>query len=412
MKCYLRNTEDAGRSLLLSDLFTCCLLPFGLFSSSLANTSTSLIYDNVTNASLGLCLSSILTYFTDFRNNNPTKGVSLSHLGIAALSLFLFPSSSRTNTYILYWAIICLRPLVLWLIARFPQSFTFGECSLICQTIILTVVSLTLTLLSLNEVSMEAVVFFVLKNIQLLLDHLLQSTTSNMLLLLFWASLVLCAVSVVIVYHHMCWPVNTKTRKLFHLAIILVYVSGLLWNPMMLYVSSVAALSLMSLIELLRWSEISHLVSSFLTNAFQPFLDEKDSGSLILTNIYLLVGVSWPLWISSNFVTDHPAPLSLYTGVISVGIADSAASIVGSTYGRRKWMSSEKTLEGSLAATISSLAFIWMMSSCFGVVVDSWIAVVISVLGMVSVEAISSQVDNLTLPLVMFGLLNIAEYAL
>lgn len=181
---------------------------------------------------------------------------------------------------------------------------------------------------------------------------------------------------------------------------------------MLLYVSSVAALSLMSLIELLRWSELSHLVSSFLTNAFQPFLDQKDSGSLILTNIYLLVGVSWPLWISSNLVTDHPAPLSLYTGVISVGIADSAASIVGSTYGRRKWMSSEKTLEGSLAATISSLAFIWMMSSCFGVVVDSWIAVVISVLGMVSVEAISSQVDNLTLPLVMFGLLNIAEYAL
>merc|ERR1711909_247735 len=202
----------------------------------------------------------------------------------------------------------------------------------------------------------------------------------------------------------MGWSVNTRTRKLFHLSVVLVYVSGLLYCPMLLYISSIAAFVLMLAVEAVRCSKVFPPASDILTQSLQPFLDSKDSGSLILTNIYLLVGVSWPLWV-------YPAPLVLFSGVISVGIADSAASIVGSTVGRNKWSAgTDKTVEGSLAAVISSLGFVWVLSGVWGVTVVSWGAVTMAVLGMVVTEALSKQVDNLTLPLVMYGLLLFAQY--
>ena len=136
-----------------------------------------------------------------------------------------------------------------------------------------------------------------------------------------------------------------------------------MYSPVLLYISSIAALVFMVSIEAVRWSQAIPPVSYFLTEALQPFLDSKDGGSLILTNIYLLVGVSWPLWVYPGPISVQPSPLVLYCGVISVGVADSAASIVGSTAGRLRWPGSDKTVEGSLAAVISSLGFVWAMSA-------------------------------------------------
>lgn len=44
------------------------------------------------------------------------------------------------------------------------------------------------------------------------------------------------------------------------------------------------------------------IIGNAIGNAFQIFLDEKDSGSLILTHIYLLIGCSCPVWLSSYYV--------------------------------------------------------------------------------------------------------------
>ena len=62
-------------------------------------------------------------------------------------------------------------------------------------------------------------------------------------------------------------------------------------------------------------------MSRILTDKLTPFLDIKDSGKLILTNIYLLVGMSLPLWISPHQASVYSsAQLQLYSGVISVGM--------------------------------------------------------------------------------------------
>ena len=161
-------------------------------------------------------------------------------------------------------------------------------------------------------------------------ESLMLNRSTVVTLLSTWSLLVLASLAVVGLYSSRGWAVTTGTRKLFHVAILLVYVSGLQGCHLLLLVSSLAALALMLGLETLRVSQLLPLVSTFLNHSLTPFLDTKDGGRLILTNIYLLIGLSLPLWT-------HPGPvsmfsssnLSLYTGLISVGVADTAAAVIG-----------------------------------------------------------------------------------
>ena len=227
MRSHLRSLGHSPGSLLLGDLITSSLLPLVMLCSMLPSSSVSLVYTNLCRASLGLGLSAWLTYITDLGpDSSSERSLSLPHLGAAALTLFLFPTSARTNTYIIYWAIICLRPLTMWMVSKFPKSFSFGEASLICQACILVSATLLLKLCSLEEITLKAVIIQLVQDLEWLVDHLLGSSTTVVLLLMFWVFLVVLSVCVVALYQQQGWVVNTKTRKLFHLAVVLVYASG------------------------------------------------------------------------------------------------------------------------------------------------------------------------------------------
>lgn len=135
---------------------------------------------------------------------------------------------------------------------------------------------------------------------------------------------------------------NTRTRKIFHVLIVLVFIPGLIYQCTFLFVASGIALALLIVLETMR---IIHLppVHNILDHSVRCFIDEKDAGLVALTPIYLLVGCSTPLWL-------HPCPcdltdsaglelLPLMAGVLSVGIGDTAASIIGSRFGKIKWWS-------------------------------------------------------------------------
>lgn len=141
---------------------------------------------------------------------------------------------------------------------------------------------------------------------------------------------------------------NTRTRKIFHVLIVLVFVPGLIYQCSFLFVASGIALALLIVLETMRVIRLPP-IHDVLESSVKCFIDEKDAGLVALTPIYLLVGCSTPLWV-------HPCPcdltdsagfelLPLMAGVISVGIGDTAASIVGSQFGRIKWWSKSKLIQ-------------------------------------------------------------------
>jgi dolichol kinase len=88
-----------------------------------------------------------------------------------------------------------------------------------------------------------------------------------------------------------------------------------------------------------------------------------------------------------------------------LGIGDSAASIYGSKYGEVKFPNSKKTVEGMMASIVAQLVFIIFISFLFN---DFYVTtgVIFSVTFSSMVEALTSQVDNVAVPLIMY-LLNV-----
>ena len=57
------------------------------------------------------------------------------------------------------------------------------------------------------------------------------------------------------------------------------------------------------------------------------------------------------LWRNDLVPEEHPlAAMLKFAGIISVGVGDAMAAIVGSSLGRFRWPGTKRTIEGSLAA--------------------------------------------------------------
>ncbi|KAG0687344.1 hypothetical protein C6P40_002474, partial [Pichia californica] len=105
------------------------------------------------------------------------------------------------------------------------------------------------------------------------------------------------------------------------------------------------------IIEILRFNELPPF-GKLIKNFFIKFQDEKDNkNEIILSYIYLILGISLPLWINNvNKLRE-----SSYIGLISLGLGDSFASLIGSLIGKFKWPNSNKTIEGSISMVIGMM---------------------------------------------------------
>lgn len=106
------------------------------------------------------------------------------------------------------------------------------------------------------------------------------------------------------------------------------------------------------MLQILRILNIPPL-GQLLQDGFNNFADEKDS-LVSLTPLYLLCGLSATLWLP----TESMCILPLMSGVLTIGVGDTFASVVGSKWGKRQWLGSEKTIEGTLACIIVQLIFV------------------------------------------------------
>lgn len=134
-------------------------------------------------------------------------------------------------------------------------------------------------------------------------------------------------------------------RKIFHLLIVLVFVPGLVYQCALLYIATGIALAIFVVLELLRLLQMPPFADT-LAKAFDSFKDVKDAGQLALTPFCLLIGCALPIWLTpcpcacQTAAPESPL-LLLLSGVLSVGVGDTAASVLGSKYGRNKWASTK-----------------------------------------------------------------------
>lgn len=203
----------------------------------------------------------------------------------------------------------------------------------------------------------------------------------------------------------------TIARKYFHFLVVATYIPGIIFDRPLLYVAATVCLAVFIFLEYVRYFRIKplgHPLRSLLT----LFLDERDSGPLILTHIYLLLGMSLPIWLVPRPCTQKGSlggarALVPYAGVLAVGVGDTVASIFGSTIGEIRWPGTKKTFEGtmtSIFAQIISVALILIFDS--GVDLNYGYAWILGSISTVSLlEAYTTQIDNLLLPLYLLILL-------
>jgi len=134
-------------------------------------------------------------------------------------------------------------------------------------------------------------------------------------------------------------------------------------------------------------------------------MDHRDEGSIVLTHIYLLLGCALPVFISFFVLRGIYSATSLLialSGVAVTGLGDAAASYCGVKYGKRKWHGSNKTKEGTLAFVVSVVIFQALCLYSVGfhhMSSSSWFRLVLADVLVALLEAHTSQIDNMFLPL-------------
>ncbi|TFK27165.1 dolichol kinase [Coprinopsis marcescibilis] len=188
-------------------------------------------------------------------------------------------------------------------------------------------------------------------------------------------------------------------RKFFHGLAVVMFIPGIVFDPAFTHLSFSAAFALFTFTEYVRYFAIYPFGAS-IHLFLNEFLDHRDSGTAILSHFYLLTGCAGSVWL------EDPSKLLQVTGVLTLGVGDAAASIVGRRIGLRKWSpTTNKTIEGSLAFVGSVFGCAWLLRLCGLVEPFSSVRYLVVAIMAALLEALSDQNDNLTLPLYMWSML-------
>ncbi len=217
-------------------------------------------------------------------------------------------------------------------------------------------------------------------------------------------------------------------RKYFHLVAILLFTPITWLDPDMMSLSYAIVVALLIVIEMIRgWtgnncSTVDQNKGDFYeitkqswtwNNFYMAFLDEKDdsaaNGGLVVTHIALIFGCAFPLWVNqwlqyakgSTLQSDNILLTLLpFLGILSLGVGDSISAIIGVNFGRMHWPGgSSRTVEGSSCMFLSMLCAV-MLHVVFRRFNDlNSVELVVPLAVITLIEASTSQVDNLYLPL-------------
>lgn len=148
---------------------------------------------------------------------------------------------------------------------------------------------------------------------------------------------------------------NYIQRKSFHFLALLLFMPGIIMSkysrPRLLMLAFNCVTVFLTLLEAARYAGF---LPASVSTWFKEFSDgrERLQGTLIMTHIYLLMGCALPFSASYIVLSGGVFPSEWVqwstSGVMFLGIGDSAAAILGKRYGFTQWRSiSKKTMQGS-----------------------------------------------------------------
>eukprot|EP00055_Hartaetosiga_balthica_P010801 m.47302 g.47302 ORF g.47302 m.47302 type:complete len:468 (+) comp7322_c0_seq3:16-1419(+) len=201
---------------------------------------------------------------------------------------------------------------------------------------------------------------------------------------------------------------SSNLRKAFHGLVTFLFVPILYVDARFLYYSLAFAFVLFVIAEFYRTSA-AHPLAGWIDKLTSRYIDAQDSGPLILTPIYLLLGIAIPVWLSSGggdggHVHGHALKMSTFAGLMSIGVGDTFAALIGRRYGRVKLFGGRKSLEGLLGSIASQLVFAAVLV-LLGVVQVEIVMISMGIVVNACVEATTSQIDNLLIPILTYQLL-------
>lgn len=169
--------------------------------------------------------------------------------------------------------------------------------------------------------------------------------------------------------------VDTR-RKVFHGMVVAMFLIPGVLDPQLTHLCLSLALASFLILDVVRAGQLPP-ASGSIARFLQPFVDGRDlKGPVVVSHVFLLLGCGAGWWltlaaapdaiavgISDNHDGDgwdwgsRKTDLSFVSGVVSVGLGDAAASLVGRRFGRTKWgWRGAKSLEGSVAFMVAVTA--------------------------------------------------------
>lgn len=221
-----------------------------------------------------------------------------------------------------------------------------------------------------------------------LVNYIAISQTRKSILVVWLTSLFILIPNVLIFKSN--FTLNTS-RKVWHFLILLLITQPFRMDPDFVKLSLAGTIVLFLSVEYLRYLKLEPFggyIDSQL-RLFSDFRDEK--GPIIISYIYLIIGIATPLLINNSPV-----------GLISLGVGDSLASIIGGKWGRTFWPGTTKTIEGTMAFILSTSAAAFVFKQYLGYFtnISEWnLCIVCAFSGLL--EGNSVMNDNILIPAFM-----------
>jgi dolichol kinase len=145
-----------------------------------------------------------------------------------------------------------------------------------------------------------------------------------------------------------------------------------------------------------------------LNDFYAAFLDDtKDGGGggPVWSHLALIVGCAAPLWIDEWLLWSSNSTTTIFrllphVGILVLGVGDAAGAVVGVYWGRHHWPQSRRTMEGSLAMFVTMYLFVVVLGGGDMTKRTMSTNIFATLLRLTLLEASTSQIDNLCLPLV------------